>query len=474
MAIGQFVGTTMASIKGGRGLLLAEPALGLQANIRRTLGYEPVTPGQDTVITVTATALPRNADVKSCRATLLASGPSGLRLAEIGSAPSATDIKIKGPGTEEKNYEVEVAQQARPRNVTLRLDGGDVFFRFGDQLTSESYELPDFATQLNAYLDQYQGGEPVALRFLLTSDAPGSADIRLDELTFRRIQTQTWTNPADATTRVDRSFELDYGDVRDVEMLPLPADNSKRRMLTVTVDATGDFGPERSLGDASLQFISREFATIDADYGAAQSLRPAIDVQCVALAFVLATSKPASIYAALYANSDGQPDITRPPLGETQLEVESGDGQPRWTYAQLPAPVALRADEDVWIVCRGIQGDAQLATTRAPLSLLQGMRVSRGGNIWRSFSHNEQQPARALVRPIYLPSPENSVAAISLVMRSATSAATHARVPLDPTAQSQTVPVALDGVQDNQAVRAEVHSNARGTLTLTSLIQEYE
>jgi hypothetical protein len=471
MALGMLMNTATA-IKGGRGLMIAGTSTGIDTRLEHLSGLRSVKAGQDNVIELTASSLPRNADVKTCRATLLAGAP-GLFIAATG-APSSTDISITGPDNAKKNYAVEVATPARPRNVTLRLDGGDVFFRFGDLLTNERYELPDFAAHLNAYLDRYQGGTPVALRFLLTTDTPGGADIELGEITSARIQTQTWSNPADGTTRVDRSFELDYGDVRDAEMLPLPADDSERRLVAVSVDATGDFGPERSLGDASLNFVGVEFATVDADYGAAQALRPEIDAQCVALAFVLATTKPASIYAALYSDDGGQPDMTRQALGETQLDVESSDGQPRWCYAQMQAPVALRGDEIVWIVCRGIQGDAQLAVSRGSLSLLQHLRVSRGGHIWRSFSHSEREPAKALVRPIYTPGPENGVAAITLVLRSMTSGAAYARVPLDPTAQQQTVRIPLSGVHANEEVRAEVHSSARGTLTLTSLIQEYQ
>ncbi|MGQ0641886.1 MAG: hypothetical protein ACT4P6_14140 [Gemmatimonadaceae bacterium] len=475
MALTQgFGGTAMVTMSGARGLFIADVASHVAIGLDRMLVYEPVKPGQDTVIAQTVSNLPRNADVKTCRATLLVGGPSALRLASTASVPTKTDISIKGPDNSTKNYEVEVAAPARPRNVTLRLDGGDVFFRYGDVLANERYDLPDFAAHVNAFLDRYQGGTPITLRFLLTSDAEGSVDVEMGQLTSTRIQTQTWTNAADGTASVDRSLDLDYGDVRDIEMLPLPADDSKRRLIAVSVDVTGDFGPERSLGDASLSYVGTEFASVDADFGAAQSLRPGIDVQCVALALLLGTTKPASVYAALYADADGQPDLAKPALGETQVAVESTDAAPRWSYAELQAPVTLRADEVVWIVCRGIQGEAQLAVSRVPLSLLDQLRVSRGGNIWRPLSHSERAPARGLVRPIYTPGAENGVAAATLVFRSATSGSTFARVPLDPTAQSQTVRVPLTGVQDNEGVQGEIQSSARGTLTLTSLIQEYE
>jgi len=476
MFVQGLVSDSTATMKGGRGLMIAGVHASVESTLERLLGYKPVKAGEETVIEVTSSALPRNADVKSCRATLRAGGASAissLQIAALSSKPTTTGVTITGPDKVEKAYTVDVAAPDRPRNVTVRLDGGDVFFRFGDVLTNDSYELPDFATQLNAYLDQYKGGVPVRLRFLLTSDAAGSADIVLGEPTFARIQTQTWTNQADGTTSVDRNFELDYGDVRDVELLPLPADDSQRRLVAVSVDATGEFGPERSLGDASMAFVGPEFATIDADFGAAQALRPEIDAQVVSLALVLHATKPGSVYAALYADADGLPDMARPALGETQLTVATSDG-PQWSYADLSAPVALPRGQLVWMVCRGIQGDAQLAVSRGSLTLLEQLRVSRGGRIWRTLSPNEPEPAKALVRLIYAPGRENGVSATTLVFRSAASGTTYASVPLEPTAQPTTLRVPLTGVQANEVVRAEVHSAARGTLTLASLFQEYQ
>jgi len=463
-----------ATMRGGRGLLIQGVHASVEATVERLFGYRvAVKPGEETVIDLTVSTLPRNADVKTCRAALLAGGPSPITIAAQSSEPATTGVAITGPDNVRKPYEVEVSAPARPRNVTLRLEGGDVFFRFGDLLTNGRYELPDFAPQLNAYLDQYKGGVPVRLRFLLTSDSEGSADVEMGDVTFARIQTQTWTNQADGTTSVDRNFELDYGDVRDVELLPLPSDGSERRLVAVSIDATGEFGPERSLGDASLAFVGPEFATIDADFGAAQALRPEIDAQVVSLALVLHATKPASVYAALYGDAAGRPDMARPALGETQLTLATSDGA-QWSYADLSGPVALRAGELVWMVCRGIQGDAQLAVSRGSLTLLDQLRVSRGGRIWRTLSHNEREPAKALVRLIYAPGPENGISATTLVFRSAASGTTYASVPLEPTAQPTTLRVPLTGVQANEVVRAEVHSAARGTLTLASLFQEYQ
>lgn len=459
-----------ALVKGGRGIMVGMqvPAI---AHVVGTAGYA-VKPGQDTVIEVSVDGLRRNADVKTCAATLLVGGPPLLSLA-MGGAPATTSISIDGPDGK-KDYAVAVALPARPRNVTLRLEGGDVFFRHGDQLTNSEYDLPDFARELNAFLDGYQGGLPVRLRFVLTSDAPGSADVRMGTIVSNYIQTQTWTNPVDGTVRVDRSFDLAFGDVRDVELLPLPTDHSSRRLLSLTADAVGEFGPERSLGEATLADSGTEFASIDSVFGAAQAVRAEVDVQCVGVALVLTARSSATVYVGFYADAMGQPDSAQGALGETQFAVEPADSGPAWFHAVLPAPVVLRAGQLVWLVSRGIQGEVRLAVARATFRHFGELRVTRGGHLWRALSHVHADDTRALVRLVHLPGPENASSALEFRLRSARSGNEYARMALDPSARPLTVRVPLSDVAAGDDVRAEIWSHARGSVTLTNVIQEYE
>jgi len=424
-------------------------------------------PGKEAVIEVPIDGLPLNADVKKCTGRILPGVKSH------GSPPKTnTGVSIDGPDGK-KDYTISVDAATRPRNVTVKLDGGDVFFRFGDQMTAGEYVMPDFSANVNAFLDTYTGPLPVRLRFIITSDSDGSADLKLDPLDFTRIQTQSWDNPADGATRVDKPFALDFGDVRDTELLGLPIDGSQGKLVALSYDATGEFGPERTLGDAALIDATNQFATISSDFGAAQRVRPAVDAQCTGVALAIANEDATTLYVGLNADADGLPDTTSPVLGETQVEVAAGDGAPQWVYATLQAPAALKANEAVWISCRGIQGSARLAVARADIALLEQLRISRGGHLWRQFSETDPDGARGLARLVYLPSAENGSAAVELVLASPTSGTVFATASIDPTAQVTSQRLTLTGVAANEHIAATIRSNARGTLTLQNVIQEY-
>lgn len=426
-------------------------------------------PGKEAVIELPVAGLPLNADVKKCTGRIL----PGVRSRFASPEQSSTGVTITGPGNKTEDYTIAVDAPTRPRNVTVRLDGGDVFFRFGDQMTANEYALPDFSANVNAFLDAYAGPLPVRLRFIVTSDSTGSADIALDPLDFTRIQTQTWANAADGTTRADKSFELDFGDLRDAELLPLPVDGSQGKLVALSFDVTGEFGPERTLGDATLHHATNEFATISSDFGIAQRVRPAVEAQCTGIALAIANESAATLYVGLYADLDDLPDTSRPTLGEAQVEVTAGDGAPHWCYATLQAPVMLPPDQPAWIVCRGIQGSVRHAVVRAEVALLEQLRISRGGHLWRAFSQSDPDAPRGLARLVYLPNAENGAAAVEVVLASASSGVAHASSALDPTAQVNSQRLALGSVAAGEHIVASIRSSARGTLTLQKVIQEY-
>jgi hypothetical protein len=426
-------------------------------------------PGKEAVIDLTVAGLPLNADVKKCTGRIL----PGVRSHAASPDQSSTGVSITGPGSKKEDYTIAVDAPTRPRNVTVRLDGGDVFFRFGDQMTAGEYALPDFSANVNAFLDAYSGPLPVRFRFIVTSDSTGSAEIELDPLDFTRIQTQTWDNAADGTTRAEKSFELDFGDLRDAELLALPIDGSQGKLVALSYDITGEFGPERTLGDATLHHATNEFATISSDFGIAQRVRPEVDAQCTGIALAIANDGATTLYVGLYADLDDLPDSTRPTLAEAQVDVPAGDGTSRWCYATLQAPVMLPPSEPAWIVCRGIQGSARLAIARTEVALLEQLRISRGGHLWRTFSQSDPDAPRGLARLVYLPDAENGAAAVEVVLASASRGVVHATSSLDPTAQTSSQRLTLSGVVAGDHIVASIRSSARGTLTLQKVIQEY-
>lgn len=460
-------------LPGGRGLAFdsiayaSRPGMIDKVIITELLLMTDVVPGKNTVLTVPVD-LARNAEVKSLTCRLLVGDANA-------GAPAATSTAIKGPtDSSAKTYDITVAAPTRPRNVTLRLDGGDVFWRKGDVLAENSYDLPDIAPQVNAYLDRLPPTGDVALRFLLTSDTPGRAKIVLVAKSATRIQTQAWTNPVDGAKSVERSLTLAFGDVVDLELTQLPTDGSAGNVRVLSIDATGTFGPERSLGAAELGPDITEFATAGGDYSVAQSFIAPVDVQCTGVTVALANAAAATLYAALMADADGAPQVEGAALAEAQVTLDAGSaGAPLWRYAKWSAPAALVAKQVVWIVCRGIQGTATVPVATLDDPMLGVLRVSRGGQLWRALSERSDGGC-AHARLVYTPGPENPSSPVELAVHDARAGGAIASVPVDAGAQPQTVRLAMPGSGATHGIRARVRANGQGVLTVKNAVQEYE
>jgi len=467
--------SSVGASSGGRGLAFDSVAYASRPNlidrvvITEFVAMTPVVPGQDTVLTLAVPDLARNAEVKSLTCELYVSDGSA-------GAPTPTSTSIKGPDdAKAKDYVISVAAPTRPRNVALRLDGGDVFWRKGDELTEMKYDLPDIAPQVNAFLDRLSPGGDVALRFLMTSDTPGRATIKLKAKSASRIQTQAWSNPVDGAKSVERSITLAFGDVIDLDLTPLPADGSAGTVRTMSVNATGVFGPERTLGSAELAPNVVEYATAGGDYSVAQAFTVPVNVECTGVIVAVATAAATTLYFALMADLDGAPQVDAPALAEAQVNLDAASGgDAMWQYAKWPTPIVLSAQQVVWILCRGIQGAATLPVAALHDPMLGALRGSRGGQQWRSLTEGDADMGCVYARLVYLPGPENPSSPVELAVFAAQSGAEILSVPVDAGAQSQTVRLAMPGTGVAHGIRARVRANGQGVLTVSNVIQEYE
>src|SRR5688572_30176974 len=115
------------ALKGARGLVhdpaayLSRPEMFDVLTLARA-DYTPVVPGRDTPITVAAPKLPRNADVKRCTAQLAVEDAAA-------GGSTTTNVGVKKGDDAEVPYAITVEAPTRPRNATLRLEGGEVFWR---------------------------------------------------------------------------------------------------------------------------------------------------------------------------------------------------------------------------------------------------------------------------------------------------------------------------------------------------------
>jgi hypothetical protein len=456
--------------------------------------YHAVQPGKEITFAVAVDALPPNANMTKVVVTLHAADADGAPDQNNTGVSITKNGKPNDPAS--GSFQVAVNQPVRPSNVQLKLAGGDPIWTFGGVLTAMTYNLPDFARQLNAYLDKAQAAAKSAtpltsLSFVCKSDTAGKVGLAITHLEYSQVKTQAWPNPLDHTTRVDRNLSLAFG---TVERLPLDAltDQNDRpvELLSLKLDLSGQFGPDRLLGDVATH-DGHQFATISSDYSVAQSFTLSGDLikgprRCTGITCFFTADDKAELYVELQPDANGYPGADAP-LAKANLSFappDKKDATQPWTFAKLVAPVELKTGLVYWVVVKGVRGSARLGLQAAPGSppgsdarpqpvVWRKAYVNRGGMIWKSLFHVDPIPSIiALLGVVYLPGKDDQTAAVEIAVTGLPTAGVPLQRTVDPGRAPQTI--ALDPQSSNwNTSLLELRSHAEGTLTIANVIREY-
>ncbi len=433
--------------------------------IWRYVEFVPLKPGEETSVAVLVPDLPANADVKSITAYLDVADDTEAP------PPQPTGVTIKQGSAPPLTMEVTPGVPTRPRNVTVRLEGGEPIWSFGDTLVNTRYELPDFAAQANAYLDKVNPADSqVTLNFLVKSDTPGKVNIVIaSKKEVTRLQTQTWTNELDQTVRLDRNLELDFGDRWEIQLDAVKA-SGPPPLDRLRLDVGGAFGAERLLGAIRVH-TSGQYATVSADYSIAQQFSLDMDVEAAGVSGLLGVDDDAEVYVELQPDQAGVPAADAPLASATAPIAASEDGSASWVYAPFESPAKLEAGTPYWIVVKGVSGAARLgveARVEPPPAedYLEALLVNRAGQLWKPFTSSSSAALASMLRIVYLPGIDNQSAAVEIAVAGAGEQA------VDPQAAPSTLSFVFTQRSASPVV-VEVTSHARGALTIANVIQEY-
>lgn len=449
------------SLKGMRGLVYS-PVYELRPNvIDRIISAfgEELSPGKETEIVI-QTDLPANANILSIQAVLhvmdSASDP----------APEQSSVGIKKNDEAANTYQIETTPPSRPRNVQLRLAGGDVIWTYGGVLSEDSYQLPDFAVQANAYLDQAKAENgKFPLHFLIKSDTAGRArlEIGAGTLKYHQIQTQHWVNDLDQTVRLDRNLNLEFASIEEIPLDRI-ADAKGSSLLKITMDVGGELGSERLFGQPG--FPGNDYTEISGVFSIGQQIKLTTSIHCVGLSLFLIPDS-AEIYAEIQSDDDGFPASAAPlAKGNLTLNPDPKSSSGRWNYLPVSPPVELEKDVPYWIVVKGIRGKTYLALTRRPEDSRGYLLVNRGGSFWRVLAPNFR--AAAIMSPVYLPGPDNQTSAVEIQLEG-TSVVQSIDIGKDP----KNISLITEGTPVSNPVVVIIRSHARGTLAIANMITEY-
>jgi hypothetical protein len=451
-------------IRGARGLAYQDEAYALRPAVFEVLGKVAdgsvvLEAGRETRVNVSVPNLAANADVRSTRAVL--------EVLPTGTATTAPrSVQVQREGEQAQVFHVSGTGPAGPTNVTVRLDQGEPIWTHAGSLSSGEHQLPDFATQLNDYLDRADTGkQPVTISFLVTSDVRAEVRLQMQEVRFSQLQTQTWPNPLDDTIRLDRNLQLGFATVEHLVLDPIRDQPAPRRTV-IRFDLAGDVGPERLLGPVRVH-DGHELATVSVDYALAQAIEPSLALNAVGLVAFVRCDTAAELYAELAQASAASPEL-RQTLGTASLALEpTSDHQGRWAFLGLDPPVDLEPATTYWIVLRAVRGAVALALQSEPVEHLGNVLVNRGGQLWRNAGNGLS--LNALVDLVYLPRPDNQTAAVEIGLEGAE--------PLrreDIGADVRTLTFAASALPASQPVTVVVRAHARGMLSVANVIQEYQ
>jgi hypothetical protein len=473
-------------IADARGLAVKEGIVGflrpdLIAEVLEITNERELVPGEEVEIAVPVPGLKPNANVRAVTATLF------VRSSTAAVTPDTTEVEIRsgsGAAASSQEFGVEVKPANLPRNIQVRLAEGAVFWTHSGTIEAGEYALPDFAVEANAYLDRAAvTPDRPALAFMVRSETPGRVRIEVGPPDYTVLQTETWENPLDGTVRIDRNLELDFGGVERIDLDTLADPEGDRFALErVTLDVTGELGPERLLGDVATH-DGAQFTTISPDYSVAQRIRldadPAVafgfklgtPVRVAGLTGVVQAENETELYVEVRNDGGGKPAGDGPLATRTMtLEPAETETAQQWLFAAFESPAALELDRDYWVVFRGIRGRARLGLTAATAGYLGRVLVNRGGQLWKTIdsraARTEAVPRLAsVVRLVYLPEPDSQTAAIALALEGDPPAL----VDPEPTTQRITVEAATR----TRPAALVVTSNAKGSLTLANVVQEF-
>jgi hypothetical protein len=445
-----------------------------EIGIKALMGV-PVKAGAETPVSVTVPGLPVNADLRSITAKL--------QVTALGSAEQVRPVSVKEGSAPARKFEIGVDSTPGLRNVQVRLQGGQPIWTRGGAVPAGTYDLPDFAAQANAYLDQASiAGDSVVFQFLVSSETDGGVAISVTPgFTYSLLQTQSWKNDLDSTVRIDRNLPLEFN---SVEILPLEPIAAARAIVrsAIRLDAGGQFGPDRLLGEV-VEFDGREMARVSPDYSVAQQVRlsPGIaksSLRCSGISAFLECDAPAELYVELQPDAGGTPAAGGPLAKATCALEPPQPGAPQlWTFAGFDGQAELNLDVPYWVVVKAVRGEARLGlrTRRddpsAPVVYGDAM-VNRGGDKWKCLApvpgrRDGCGPVVALAGIVYVPDPDSQTAAVHVQI-----VGSSAEQKFDPAAQPQRIDLSLAGDGYPQATLV-IRSHARGLLTLANVVQEY-
>ena len=351
--------------------------------------------------------------------------------------PTAVQVAT-GPGSDapKQDFSVSVEPSGLPTNVQVRLDQGDTIWSHSGILPTGTYTIPNFAEQANAYLDSVKlaPGAATTLRFMVKSDTEGIVEIAVGTTEYSLLQTQTWPNPLDGSVRIDRNFDLGFGDVTRIDLDALAGQAGSMARGSVTLDVSGTLGPERMLGGLGGHDGS-QYATVSGDYFVAQAVRlddpsaglgfaPGTKVNVAGVTGVVEVDAETELYVELQPDAGGGAGPAgAAPLAKLNVTLKPPDaGAPRpWAYAAFESPAELAADTDYWIVMKGIRGAARLGIARVMSGYLGRILLNRGGQLWRPLEGRGAQAGdgshlAAVARLVYLPAPDIQTAALELAV----------------------------------------------------------
>jgi|GEM_PF-3661415 len=249
---------------------------------------------------------------------------------------------------------LSVISSTMPLNVKVAVGNQPVFHTFAGEFKGQ-HPLPEFADELNAYLDEIRAagsGDVDSFPLMITMDAPGKVELGSFQLVYDREATALWGDTGRQSVSFDRQGVQEL-------TLNFPAGGTTPwQIQTISFDVTHDFPLWRTFPRQIHDVENKIIANVSADLNLAQCLPMDETTQLCGMGiFIGATEEKSEILIEIQKDINGEPDDS--PLLEQLISIEAGRAA-GWLDIMFSKPLAVTAGRELWCVLKSKVGTLSL------------------------------------------------------------------------------------------------------------------
>jgi hypothetical protein len=278
-----------------------------------------------------------------------------------------------------------ITSNTYPLNVRVAIADRPPFFMYAGEMTGEQ-SLPDFSTEVNAYLDELTASGVTSvdnIPLTVTTDLPGVITLEGHQLFYDRVSTAKWNE----SVRLPINFL--HQDEKEV-ILEFPAsENYDWQINGLNMEITHDFPEWRTFPRLITDVSDNIVAKVAPDINIAQciTVNESTELHGISL-FLTGIKSNAELSLEVVEDLNGLPGNTV--LNSEIIEVPI-TSQVQWFDVFFSKPLKTSAGKNIWFITKTKIGSAGIVLEHAGQSEENLACFDRHGAGWKKFPYKQGQ-----------------------------------------------------------------------------------